>query len=72
MYKRAEYQVIKERLEEPRMFIQVLMGPRQVGKSTVVKQVLQDLDIPFQQFSADNVPATNTAWGPTVGQPFVA
>lgn len=24
--------------------------------------MLQDLDIPFQQFSADNVPATNTAW----------
>ena len=62
MYKRAEYQVIKERLEEPRKFIQVVMGPRQVGKSTVVKQVLQNLDIPFQQFSADNVPATNTAW----------
>ena len=62
MYKRAEYQVIKERLEEPRKFIQVVMGPRQVGKSTVVKQVLLDLDIPFQQFSADNVPATNTSW----------
>lgn len=62
MYKRAEYQVIKERLEEPRKFIQVVMGPRQVGKSTVVKQVLQDLDIPFQLFSADNVPATNTSW----------
>lgn len=62
MYKRAEYKIIKERLEEPRKFIQVVMGPRQVGKSTVVKQVLQDLDIPFQQFSADNVPATNTAW----------
>ena len=39
MYKRAEYQVIKERLEEPRKFIQVVMGPRQVGKSTVVKQL---------------------------------
>jgi hypothetical protein len=62
MYKRAEYQVIKSRLEEPRKFIQVVMGPRQVGKSTVVKQVLQDLDIPFQLFSADNVPASNTAW----------
>ena len=62
MYKRVEYQVIKERLEEPRKFIQVVMGPRQVGKTTVVKQVLQDLDIPFQQFSADSVPATNTSW----------
>ena len=62
MYKRAEYQVIKSRMEEPRKFIQVVMGPRQVGKSTVVKQVLQDLNMPYQLFSADNVPATNSAW----------
>ena len=62
MYKRAEYQTIKKRLQEPRRFIQVVMGPRQVGKSTVVKQVLQDLDAAFQLFSADNVPAGNTAW----------
>jgi len=62
MYKRAEYQIIKKRLEEPRRFIQVVMGPRQVGKSTVVKQVLKELDIPYQMFSADNVPATNSAW----------
>lgn len=62
MYKRAEYQTIKSRLEENRKFIQVVMGARQIGKSTVVKQVLKDIDIPFQFFSADNVPATNTAW----------
>ena len=61
MYKRAEHQTIKSRLEEDRMFIQVVMGPRQVGKSTVVKQVLDDLTIPYQLYSADNVPATNTA-----------
>lgn len=62
MYKKQEYQVIRNRLLEPRKFIQVVMGPRQVGKSTVVKQVLQDLEEPFQLFSADNVPASNTAW----------
>jgi len=62
MYKRAEYQTIKRRLEEPRKFIQVVMEPRQVGKSTVVKQVLKDISIPFQLFSADNVPATNSTW----------
>lgn len=62
MYKRAEYQTIKSRLEEPRKFIQVVMGARQTGKSTVVKQVLKDLDAPYQLFSADNVPATNNAW----------
>ena len=62
MYKRAEYQVITDRMKEPRKFIQVVMGARQIGKSTVVKQVLQDLDMPYQFFSADNVPATNSAW----------
>ena len=61
MYKRAEYPTIKSRLEEKGKFIQVVMGPRQVGKSTVVKQVVQDLSIPYQLFSADNVPASNSA-----------
>ena len=62
MYKRAEYQIIKNRLKEPRKFIQVVMGARQIGKSTVVKQVLKDLDLPYLLYSADNVPASNTAW----------
>ncbi len=62
MYKRTEYQTIRKRLEEDRKFIQVVMGARQIGKSTVVKQVLKDLEAPYQLFSADNVPATNNAW----------
>ena len=62
MYKRTEYHVIKSRLNEHRKFIQVVVGARQIGKSTVVKQVLKDLDTPFQLFSADNVPASNSAW----------
>ena len=62
MYKRVEFHAIKERLEEPRRFIQVVMGPRQIGKSTVVKQVLNELKLPFQFYSADNVPATDRAW----------
>ncbi len=62
MYKKAEYQIVKSRLEEPRKFIQVVMGARQIGKSTVVKQVLKDMDSPYQFYSADNVPASNTAW----------
>lgn len=62
MYKRSEYQVIMNRLKEQRRFIQVVMGARQIGKSTVVRQVLKDLDAPYRFFSADNVPATNSAW----------
>ena len=56
MYKRSEYKTIKSRLEEPRRFIQVIVGPRQIGKSTVVKQVLNDIEAPYLFYSADDVP----------------
>lgn len=62
MYKRSEYKIIKSRLEEPRRFIQVIVGPRQIGKSTVVKQVLNDIELPYLFYSADDVPASNRAW----------
>jgi hypothetical protein len=62
MYYRAEYQIIKSRLEEPRRFIQVVMGARQIGKSTVVKQVTNDINTPCMLFSADNVPTANNSW----------
>ena len=64
MYQRPHYQEIAERLREPRKFIQVVMGPRQVGKTTVIKQVLTELDneIPYLMFSADNIPVTNNEW----------
>lgn len=62
MFKKPQYQLIKSRLEEPRRFIQVVTGPRQVGKTTVVKQVLKDLDQPFLYYSADNVPTSGASW----------
>ena len=62
MYKRAEHELITKRLKEPRKFIQVVIGPRQVGKSTVVKQVLKDLGMPYYMSSADNVPASNSSF----------
>jgi len=62
MFKRKQFDTLSKRLKEPRRFIQVVIGPRQVGKSTLVKQVLGELDIPFVRFAADNVPATNTGW----------
>lgn len=43
MFKRPQFSVLQSRIEEPRRFIQVLAGPRQVGKSTLVKQVLQEI-----------------------------
>lgn len=62
MFKRVQFKVLKSRLLESRSKIQVISGPRQVGKSTMVKQVLQEIDIPYMLVSADNIDHTNTAW----------
>lgn len=62
MFKRAQFQELNKRLLEARGKIQVISGPRQVGKSTMVKQVLQEIDIPYMLVSADNIDHTNTAW----------
>lgn len=40
----------------------MVMGPRQVGKSTVVRQVLADCSQPYSMFTADAVPASNLFW----------
>lgn len=45
MFKRPLFNELKSRLSEPKDKIQTISGPRQVGKSTVVKQMLQDTDI---------------------------
>ena len=55
MYKRIQYNKLKSRIAEPRDKVQVLSGPRQVGKSTLVKQVFQEIDLPYMFVSADNV-----------------
>lgn len=39
-------QTIIDRLNEPRRFIQMLIGPRQTGKSTAINQAVSQLDIP--------------------------
>lgn len=62
MFKRVQLAELESRLSESRNKIQVISGPRQVGKSTMVKQVLQETDIPYMLVSADNVDHTNTAW----------
>jgi predicted AAA+ superfamily ATPase len=62
MVERAQLQVITDRVLEPRKFIQVLMGPRQVGKTTMASQMLRKVNIPFIFESADAVTAVNTGW----------
>ncbi len=59
---RIYLQTIKSRINEPRMFIQVIVGPRQVGKTTMINQLIEQIDIPYIFESADAVPSSNTAW----------
>ena len=50
------------RLQEPRRTIQVVAGPRQIGKTTLVKQVLQQLSTPSRFFNADGVEPDDKDW----------
>lgn len=45
-YKRKIVGTLSKRLIEPRKFIQVVVGPRQTGKTTAVRQALAEIDIP--------------------------
>ena len=62
MYQRKQFHTLLARMLEKRRFIQVIMGPRQVGKSTLMKQVVNAAGIPFVFYPADAVPATQPGW----------
>jgi len=62
MFERAYLDTLKERINEQRRFIQVVMGPRQVGKTTLITQLLQKLSMLFVFESADAVSNSNTIW----------
>lgn len=62
MYERPYLKQVRSRIEESRKFIQVILGPRQVGKTTMVTQLLSQLSIPSTYESADAISATNSAW----------
>ena len=62
MFERPYLKLVKARIEEPRKFIQVILGPRQVGKTTMITQLLTHLTIPNLYESADAISATNSAW----------
>ena len=53
---------MQSRIAEPRRFIQVIAGARQVGKSTMVKQVTQELTVPHLLTTAEEAPDKNPAW----------
>ena len=61
-YKRPQFSEVLNRMNEPRKFMQVLAGPRQVGKSTLMDQVLAECPLPHYLFNADGVDEDDTDW----------
>jgi len=61
---RKQASVVVQRLLEPRRFIQVLAGPRQVGKTTLAHQAAADCGLPFHYASADEPALRGREWVP--------
>ena len=62
MFKRPVYNVIFERISEPRRFMQVLSGPRQTGKTTLARQLIDCIKMPSHYASADEPTLKSTFW----------
>ncbi len=61
-FQREYAATLAARLKEPRRLLQVVAGPRQVGKSTLVEQVLAGLKRPAVFVSADEPALRDAAW----------
>ncbi|MFD2033308.1 ATP-binding protein [Belliella marina] len=62
-YQRPETSSLLKRLkDEPRRFIQVIYGPRQVGKTTMIRQIASELTYAHLLVAADAVPAGDGIW----------
>lgn len=63
MYQRAINAVLRRRLtEEPRRFVQIVLGPRQVGKTTSVSEALKGVGMPVVKGSADTPGLQSPEW----------
>jgi len=62
MYHRPLFQQLEKRVKEPRRFIQVLAGPRQVGKTTLARQLIASLPFDTHFASADALAAEDRHW----------
>ena len=61
-FRRPVFGTLLRRVREPRRFIQVLSGPRQAGKTTLARQVLDAVGIPARFSSADDPALRDRAW----------
>jgi hypothetical protein len=61
-YRRTQFNELLSRINEPRNKMQVIVGPRQVGKSTLIGQVLEVCNMPYDSYSADDVAGASNNW----------
>jgi len=61
-YKKPQYAVLEKRLHERRKFIQVITGPRQVGKTTLIHQVLKGSGVRYTYISGDKAEGSGRSW----------
>lgn len=61
-YQRPQFITLAARMNEPRRFIQVVAGPRQVGKTTLVQQVCEASKQAIQFASADEPTLRGAEW----------
>lgn len=60
---RSQLKILRKRLEdEPRQFIQVIYGPRQIGKTTLVRQFIEKTSQLYHFVTADSIPTSNNFW----------
>lgn len=62
LFKRDITLTLGERLKEAARSIQVVIGPRQVGKTTAIKQLLAECEAPYHYAAADLPAPPETAW----------
>ncbi len=62
MQERPIFKELIRRVKEPRKFIQVLLGPRQVGKTTLALMLEKTLPIPSTYVSADTATLEDLTW----------
>ena len=62
MFRRNIFHILSKRIDEPRRFIQVLAGPRQVGKTTIARQVMEAVSIPVHFATADEPTLRDRTW----------
>jgi len=61
-YERPLLSILRTELSRPTPVIHVLIGPRQVGKTTIARQIEESIDISTVYATADSPVPLDSAW----------